>query len=255
MYGENHPLQLLLSEARGNRLGVELQLAPLSQDGVARLIQSRLPNSTDTLGESIFQLTEGQPLYVTAMIEHLRNSAGAVADQDHTAADARSPADWVIPEALREIIEQQLDQVGPEARRVLEAASVAGPHFSAAAVAAALEMEVAQAEQRCEDIARRHQFMSRTGMCEWPDGTLAAEYRFVHNLCHLTLYEGIPPNQRSRMHQLISKRLEQAHQLRGDPPSVPSAADLPLGHDSHRANGEGLAAPWTYANDVLDGTA
>jgi predicted ATPase len=252
IYADNHPLQLLLSEARGNRLGAEIQLAPLTQNAVVKLTQSRLPNRADTLGESVYQVTRGQPLYVNAMIEHLSNSADTVPDEDNLAAYARNPAGWVVPESLLEIIKQQLDQVGPEARRVLEAASVAGAHFSAAAVAAALEMEVAQAEQRCEDMTQRHQFVSRTGMCEWPDGTLAAEYRFVHNLCHQTLYQGIPPHRRSQMLQLIGKRLDQAHQLRGEPLPGPSATDLPLGRDNHSANGENLATPWPYVNDAQD---
>ena len=41
-----------------------------------------------------------------------------------------------MPENLRQMIEQQLARVSPDERKMLEAASVAGAEFSAAAVAA-----------------------------------------------------------------------------------------------------------------------
>ena len=44
-----------------------------------------------------------------------------------------------VPENLRQLIEQQIARVSPEERKVLEAASVAGAEFSAAAVAAGTE--------------------------------------------------------------------------------------------------------------------
>ena len=46
------------------------------------------------------------------------------------------------PGSLRQMIEQQLARVRPGRARVLEAASVAGAEFSAAAVAAGVETEV-----------------------------------------------------------------------------------------------------------------
>ena len=44
-----------------------------------------------------------------------------------------------VPESLQQLVEQQLSQLSPEDQRVLEAGSVAGMQFSAAAVAAGLE--------------------------------------------------------------------------------------------------------------------
>ncbi len=46
-----------------------------------------------------------------------------------------------IPASLRQMIEQQLDRLRPEEQRVLEAGSVAGVEFSAAAVAAGVDQE------------------------------------------------------------------------------------------------------------------
>ena len=76
-----------------------------------------------------------------------------------------------------------------EEQHVLEAASVAGVEFSAAAVAAALEEEVTQVEERCERLVRREQFLRSLGIGEWPDGTVAGRYGFRHVLYQNILYQ------------------------------------------------------------------
>ena len=57
--------------------------------------------------------------------------------------------------ALQHLIEHQLARCSPEEQALLEAASVAGVEFSAAAVAAAVHQEVVDVEARCAVLARR----------------------------------------------------------------------------------------------------
>jgi hypothetical protein len=60
-----------------------------------------------------------------------------------------------IPESLRHVIDQQLEQLHPEERFCLEVASVAGRAFSAAAVAAGTDDQVEEMETRYAALARR----------------------------------------------------------------------------------------------------
>jgi DNA-binding winged helix-turn-helix (wHTH) protein len=226
MYAENRALQLLTSDARGNRVGVELQLAPLGQEAVVNYAQSRFANGSNAFGQSIYELTEGHPLYMDMMIEHAKDLVRETGDRDIAALDANNLLAGGVPDALREIVEQQLEAAGPESTQLLEATSLAERQFSAAEVAAALEIEVDQAERLCEQLARRHLFLKRVGTCEWPDGTVAGEYRFIHSLSRRTLYQRIPPNRRFHMQQLIAKRMELAHQ------GSLSAGDLPFDYHS-----------------------
>jgi hypothetical protein len=53
-----------------------------------------------------------------------------------------------IPESLRHLIDQQLEQLHPEEHACLEMASVAGQEFSAAAVAAGTDDRVEEMETR-----------------------------------------------------------------------------------------------------------
>src|SRR5207244_2904551 len=99
-------------------------------------------------------------------------------------------------------------------RVVLEVASVAGAEFSAAAVAAGSEAEVAEVEERCAGLARREQFLRATGVSEWPDGTVAARYGFIHALYQEVLYERVTAGRRVGLHRRLGERLEGAYGAR-----------------------------------------
>ncbi|HEY8517270.1 MAG TPA: hypothetical protein VIS07_17305 [Candidatus Binatia bacterium] len=54
-----------------------------------------------------------------------------------------------VPESLRQMVEQQLERTGDDERLLLEAASVVGVRFAAPTLAAALERDVVEVEERC----------------------------------------------------------------------------------------------------------
>jgi len=49
---------------------------------------------------------------------------------------------------------------------------------------------------------------------EWPDGTVAARYGFLHALYQEVLYERIPTGRRQRLHQRIGERQEATYDKR-----------------------------------------
>jgi len=109
------------------------------------------------------------------------------------------------------MIEKQLDRLTPKEQHVLEVASVAGADFSAAAVAAGTKMTVSDVEACCTGLVRREQFLRTQGISEWPDGTVATRYSFLHALYQEVLYERIPAGQRIGLHNRIGEREEQAY--------------------------------------------
>ena len=120
-------------------------------------------------------------------------------------------ANGVTPENLRQMIEQQLERLRPDEQRVLEAASVAGMEFSAAAVAAGVAMRGEEGEACCAGVARRGQFVRASGTAEWPDGTIAARYSFLHALYQEVIYEQVPAAKRIGLHRRIGEWEEQAY--------------------------------------------
>src|SRR5262249_450087 len=113
-----------------------------------------------------------------------------------------------VPESLRQMIEQQIEALRPEAQRLVETASVVGMAWSAAAVAAGLAAESEDVEQQCVRLARSGQFFVAQGVEAWPDGTVTERYLFRHALYHQVVYDRVPVGQGIRLHRRIGARLE-----------------------------------------------
>ena len=116
-----------------------------------------------------------------------------------------------IPESLRRLLDQQIEQLHPAERACLEMASVAGREFAAAAVAAGTEHPVEETEARYATLARRGHFVQARGTDVWPDGTITARYSFTHDLYHQVAYQRLGAAQRVRLHRQLATRLETAY--------------------------------------------
>jgi predicted ATPase len=118
---------------------------------------------------------------------------------------------------------------------VLEAASVAGVEFSAAAVAAGLEIDVVEAEALCEGLARRQQWLRSSGIDEWPDGTVAGRYAFIHALYHNVVYQQLAAARRVHLHRRIGASKEGAYGPRAHEIAAELAVHFEHGRDYRRA--------------------
>jgi hypothetical protein len=84
-------------------------------------------------------------------------SAGTADNDDQgSLADAEKIE---APRNIRQMIERNLQRLSPDEQGILEAASVAGAEFSAAAIAAALQQPASEIEACCTALARREQFV------------------------------------------------------------------------------------------------
>ena len=86
-------------------------------------------------------------------------------------------------------------------------------------------------EARCEELARRKQFIHDAGVELLPDGAAVGRYGFVHALYRHVLYERVPASRRVQLHRRIAERGEQ---LFGERASV-IAAELAM-HFERAAN-------------------
>lgn len=149
----------------------------------------------------IYQRSEGNPLFMVNVVDYLV-AQGPGFDASKLEA----------PHNLRQMIERNLERLTEDEQRVLEGASVAGAEFSAAAVAAALERSLPEVEACCTKLARREQFVSTLAApITWPDGVVAAGFRFHHALYQETLYARLPAGHRIDLHRRIAQREEAAY--------------------------------------------
>jgi hypothetical protein len=98
-----------------------------------------------------------------------------------------------------------------DVQRVLEVASVADDVFATAAVAAGLDVPVADVDAICDTLAQQHAFLEPAGLAEWPDGTLSGCYRFQHVLYRQVLSERLGEIWRMQVHRRMGERLAQGY--------------------------------------------
>ncbi|NOT57955.1 MAG: AAA family ATPase, partial [Deltaproteobacteria bacterium] len=233
---QKHPLRIVKQELQLHGLGAELPLGLLSEAQVAEYLAQRIEAERETernqgrplaavrdvqeamgmpqLARSIHRRTDGNPLFMVTLVNDLLSQRGLLRETQGATQPVASLLDTIqtrVPDTVQHLILQQLERLSTEERRVLEVASVVGMEFSAAAVAAGLTTEIETVEECCAGFAQHGRFLRAHGAADWPDGTVAARYSFLHALYQEVLYARIPAARRRRLHQRIGEREEHAY--------------------------------------------
>src|SRR5262249_26375132 len=176
-----HPLHTVHHELQRHGQCTELPLPLLPEAGVEDYLVTRFPDVRRPAGLArlVHQRTEGHPLFMVTVVEDwVRRGWLVPADGGWTLRVELAPVTSIVPESLRQMLEQQLERLSPREQRVLEGGSVAGATFSAAAVAAGLAHEVVEVEGWCTGLARRQQWLGAWGGTGLAVGTADAGGRF-----------------------------------------------------------------------------
>ncbi|WP_428929202.1 AAA family ATPase [Marinibacterium sp. SX1] len=207
-----------------------LQLAGLDRAAVGDYLAQRFPGHAfpDDLAGALAARTEGHAILVDALADHWVRTGGITADH------GGNPGQWRLDQPVAELIARaepgargfianQIARLDPAERALLDRASVAGPRFSAAALADIEEdgrtsngTGIEEVERQLEHLARQRRFIAPDGPIGWPDGTLASGYAFRHALYREALYAALPVAGRRGLHQRIGARLERGHAGRTD---------------------------------------
>jgi predicted ATPase len=209
-----HPLRWLKQDLLMRRLCAEIALPPLAKAAVRELLSRELTQEAlpPGLADFVHRHSEGNPLFVIAILEHLiaqrflmRGVRDGVARWEQRAPLEEMVAS--VPDGLAKMIELEIERLSPEDQRMLEAGSLISVAFPAWAVAAALDEDGARTEEACDGIARRLYFVERAGQDELPDGTRSAFYVFAHGLYREVLYQRQGATRRAKRHVRIAERL------------------------------------------------
>lgn len=208
------PLRALKQDLLMRRLCIEMALAPLKKTAVCAWLRKELGQEAlpPGLAEFVSRRSEGNPLFVTAVLEHLiaqgvlvrRCPNGTAHWEQH---EPFPEMDASVPDQLARMIDLEIERLSEQEQRMLEAASLMSVAFPAWAVAAALEKDSVETEEACDGLARRLHFVVRAGQDELPDGTTSAFYVFAHGLYREVLYQRQPAARRARRHIRIAERL------------------------------------------------
>jgi len=207
----------------------ELALGLLDVAAIAAYLSNRLGKlagvSIEALATFLRRRTEGNALFVVTLVDDLVRRGLLTAAEDCWRLEARI-ADLAsdLPENLRLLVQHQFGSLDDDDRRLIEAAAVAGTDFSAASIAAALQQDTAEVEDRCALLAEKGRFLRPSAPVAWPDGTVAAGYSFVHALYWHGIDERVGRSRRAEWQGRIAQRQQAAWGVNG----LPIAGELAM---------------------------
>ena len=232
------PIQQVRTTLRARRRCTEIVLEYLSRRDVAAYLADRLGTSrvADDVVAIVHSRSDGNPLFMTVLVDRLL-ARGWLAERggDWRLTAPRSMIEGDVPDDLRHLLEGLFLAASPDEQDVLGVASVAGAVFDAPNVASALGDTTENVEAICHRLCHAREWLEDLGSRDWPDGTLAARYRFRHALFQRVLYDRLPPSRRAAMHERIGTRLEAAYAGRTAEVSGELAAHFQGGRDGGRA--------------------
>ncbi len=192
-----------------------LELTALDEESVSAFLRQRLPESllTENSLALFYRYTEGNPLLLSAAIEHLGQGAAIpVLDAD---TDQETEAEPISPEqieqsisgGLKSLLSLRIANLDKQDRQVLEAASVSAAEFATESLAAVLQGDVLAIEETCEGDLLHEQWLAPVGSQRWPDGSISESYRFWHQLYRQFFYEALSAARCRHYHLRFAERL------------------------------------------------
>ena len=174
-----------------------IELEPLSEEESAELVEHLLNQLAGAAGERPRSLpqdaidrAEGNPLFVEETIRMLIESGGSKAETDR------------VPDTLQALIAARIDHLAPEAKTLLQRASVIGRVFWKGALGY-LSPDVPEQDAPLDDLLQR-EFLLRE-----PRSSISGEtaYRFKHALIREVAYTGMAKLARAQYHARFAEWL------------------------------------------------
>jgi DNA-binding SARP family transcriptional activator/class 3 adenylate cyclase/Tfp pilus assembly protein PilF len=191
------PLAQLITALSRERLVERLDLTPLDRDDSAHLVAALLEGpATESLNDSLYSTTEGNPLFLEQLVLALREE-GRVDRRAGLWEQAGEPASGV-PTIVRQVVGQRFERQSPGCREMLAMAGVLGQTFDHRTLLASCESLDEQALLGYLEEAIAAQLLSET-----PHG-----YAFGHALLRETVYWSLSAPRRMLLHGRAARAIE-----------------------------------------------
>lgn len=211
LISRKHPFLGMTHDLEARGLCRTLNLQFLSRADLGDYLQLRFPGLSESFATAIFERTEGNPLFMVALLTYL-SERGAFIQRDATWSLSQSAGHLLrdLPESVRGMIHRKIEAIPDAERRALSAASVQGFEFNAAIVARVIGADLADVEEQLQRLEALG-FVHTAGQQELPDGTLAMRYRFVHVLYQERMRSSLPPARLADLSKTTANALAAAY--------------------------------------------
>ena len=204
------PLKALKQDLLLRQLGQEISLERLQESHVREYVTKEFAGSTlpDGVAQLIHRHSDGNALFMVGLVRDMVKRGLIVRDGGEwsltASVDEISPE---IPETLQEMLDIQFEQLSAEEQSVLQCCSVAGELFPVWAHSIMLNAPYTAAEEICEKLSRRDQFIRFAGIHSAADGADCPHYEFRHALYRDALYRRLSATNRSEFHLRLGRHL------------------------------------------------
>lgn len=202
---QGHPLEKTLADLdrRGN--SETIGLAGLGEEEVGRFMEVATgAKPAEPILAAVYRQTEGNPLFVREVVRLLA-AEGRLESEDE-AVEGSGSWDLDIPETVREAIGRRVDHLSPGCNEVLAVASAIGREFNL------LVLQRVSGIPAHRVSAALQEAVAARVLVELPRPSApAGSYRFHHALMRETIYAGLAPRRRSRLHRRIAQILESVY--------------------------------------------
>lgn len=182
----------------------QIELGPLTADQIRALVSSMAPLTEQAAAELtplLLQESEGNPAQVVVLMRLLADRGLlAVDDAGRWYVTRRlEPGDFTLTDAARDALRLRLDTLSPDARRLAEAAAVAGPRADAVLLEAVAGLPPDAFGSALGELLAMRLLRQRTGG--------ASGYHFVSDASRRAMYELIAPSRRRELHRAAARAL------------------------------------------------
>jgi class 3 adenylate cyclase/tetratricopeptide (TPR) repeat protein len=225
----------------------EIALAPLGPADTAELLRDLAGEdpSLDGLAELIHARTAGNPFFIEEIVRELAES-GNLAGERGAYRLARPVSDSGVPASVQTVLAARIDRLGPEAKLLLQEASVAGKEVSERELALISGCE----PERCE--ALLGELIAAGFLYEaevYPERVLA----FRHPLTREVAYGSQLGEQRAATHAAVARATIELNPERGDELAALIASHMESGGETlEAARWSARAAYWAGSSHPAD---
>jgi tetratricopeptide (TPR) repeat protein len=205
-FDDEHPLAKLLADLHREPDVTRADLVGLEAEAVAELARQAAGHDLDTAdldaAHTLQRRTSGNAFFVTEILRHQ--------GEDFDAAQ--------MPGSVRDVLERRLQRLGDTVRDPLAAAAVIGQEFD-------LELVGAMLDSDGEAVATAVDAAAEAALVVAPRHP-GDRYAFAHGLIVTTLYDGLGPARRGRLHRRAGVALEELYGDGTDGKASPRVAEL-----------------------------
>jgi predicted ATPase/DNA-binding winged helix-turn-helix (wHTH) protein len=178
----NHPFRHINHALQARGVCRQLQLSLLTLRETARYISSNFSaDAPDHLLREVYENTEGNPFFISALFGELR----------HSALDGSSIG---IPRILEDFLAVRIENLDPADRSLLEIGSLQGAEFDSTMLAEVAGKPIEEVEERLHAVEQTHELIRHLGQNEHPGDIAFQKYVFVHRLYRKILADLAAPS-------------------------------------------------------------